>query len=133
MKPVINMSNKNEHLNMIQGVINRLANNSLQLKCWTIAITTAFIALANGWVISIALIPIAIFCIMDAKYLSTERSFRGLFNNVRKREESEIDYSMNFKPFEEKITKSIFSWSVAPFYIVLAITVIIVTILRAVN
>ena len=132
MASVNDLSNKTEHLNMIEAVINRLANNALQIKCWTVAIATAFIALTDELATLIALIPIMLLCLLDAKYLSTERSYRGLYNDVRTKDESDIDYLMDADSFKEKIYRSIISWSVIPFYTTLALAVISVTIIKVV-
>ena len=124
------MTEKTEHLNMIQGVITRMANNSLQIKCWAIAVTTAFIALSGDWVTFIALIPIVLFCVLDARYLSLEKGYRGLYNDVKARDESAIDYSMENDDYRPGLMETTKTWSILPFYAVLIVTVIIVGIVR---
>ena len=39
------MENKRAHLEMIQGVVNRMANNSFLLKGWSVALVSAMFAL----------------------------------------------------------------------------------------
>ena len=38
-------SNKHKHLEMIQGVINRLASNSFSIKQWTVMLVSALLVL----------------------------------------------------------------------------------------
>ena len=40
------MENKKKHLEMIQGIVNRLANSSFLLKGWAVIIVAALFALA---------------------------------------------------------------------------------------
>ena len=126
------MSDKTEYLNMIQKVIDRMANNSLQIKCWSIAIVTAFAALSNDWIVAISIVPLVLFCFMDARYLSMERAYRELFEAVRKKDESEIDFLMDYEEYDKGIWKTMFTWWILAFYIVLVSVVSIITIVRVV-
>ena len=116
------MSNKVDHLNMIQSVISRMANNSLQVKCWCLAIVGAAIALSRSWIIAVCTLPVILFCFLDTHYLTEERAFRGLYNEVRVKTDEEIDFSMekNNEPLREAFK----SWSIWPFYISLIILLI---------
>ena len=68
------MSDKIEHLNMIQSVITRMANNSLQVKCWTLAIAAAAVVLTKSAVIIALVLPLLVFSYLDIKYLSLEKA-----------------------------------------------------------
>ena len=125
------MSDKTEHLGMIQNVIDRMARNSLQIKCWSIAILTAFIALANDWVVMIAVVPLFLFCLLDARYLSLEDAFRSLYEEVCCKEESQIDFLMDVSEYDRGIKGKIFTWSVMPFYLALIATLLVFVIVRA--
>lgn len=76
-----------KHLEMIQGVINRLASNSFAMKGWSVTLVSALIAVAvdksDGRFALAALIPSTIFWILDAYFLWQERLFRSLFDAVR--------------------------------------------------
>ena len=93
------MGNKIAHLDMIQAIINRLANNSFLLKGWSITIITAFLAFLSdrGSVayVSIAFFPALTFWILDGYFLHQERLFRKLYDKVRTIKEEDIDFSMN--------------------------------------
>lgn len=91
--------NKLLHLQMIQGIITRMASNSFALKGWAVTLVAAIFALtwsnASRGFLLIALIPILAFWALDAYYLNLERKNRKLYDKVRKLDEAEIDFSMN--------------------------------------
>ena len=93
------MDNKITHLQMIQGVINRLANCSFLLKGWSVILVSALFALAAKdsriYFIILAYFPAFAFWILDGYYLWQERLFRKLYDRVRAMDESHIDFSMD--------------------------------------
>lgn len=115
--------NKHKHLEMIQGVINRMANNSFLLKGWTITIIAAVFALAakdsDSRYIIIALCVAPFFWLLDGYYLGQERQYRALYNHVRKLGDDEIDYDMNASGYNEganTLARSVFSKTLIVFY-----------------
>lgn len=101
----MNGENKRQHLEMIQGVINRMAGNLFFLKGWAITLVAALFALAakdtNLKYIIVAYFPVLIFWILDGYFLSQERLFRDLYDNVRKRDEKDIDFSMDTRTYRK--------------------------------
>jgi hypothetical protein len=95
------MSQKQAHLEMIQGIVNRLSHNSFLLKGWTVVMVSALFALSakdkNPLFIYLAYFPCIAFWCLDAYFLWQERSFRALYDYVRVVKERNIDYSMNVK------------------------------------
>ena len=81
------------HINMQQGIINRMAANSASCKTLTITILAAILVLladgklsvCNLW---IAYIPVILFFFLDCFYLGLERSFikkqAGLIEKINK-------------------------------------------------
>ena len=66
------------HINMLQGIINRMANNSANCKTWAITIISAIIVLyaddkINQEELWICYIPICLFFFLDCFYLGLER------------------------------------------------------------
>lgn len=96
-------SNKHKHLEFVQAAVNRMAGNLFLLKGWSITLIAALFALAakdsNQFYILIAYFPLLIFWLLDGYFLSQERKFRALYDHVRKLKESEIDFSMDTRPF----------------------------------
>ena len=94
------MEAKLKHLEFIQGVVNRLVSASLHMKGWSVVLVSALLALgARGDSFETALVslfPILVFWGLDGYFLSRERLFRGLYDQVRQRNaENEIDFSMD--------------------------------------
>lgn len=76
---------KIRHLEMIQEVINRMANNSFALKGWAVTLAAGIFALSGsaiGTSYPILFMPILIFWVLDAYYLSKERSYWFLYQHV---------------------------------------------------
>lgn len=93
------MEAKLKHLEFIQGVINRMANNSFSLKGWSVLLVSALFALAaadsNKLFIYLAYFPSVFFWILDGYFLWQERLFRKLYDKVRLLSEADIDFSMD--------------------------------------
>ena len=116
------------HLSIMQGVIERMAENSRSCKLWCITIVSAILVFAarvesmSAEYAVIALIPIALLGCLDAMYLNLERSFRNSYNDfVDKMHDGQLVTSEIYrvKPLNDGFFKSLFSWSVLPFYLVL--------------
>ena len=77
------------HLEMLQGVIQRMAENSRSCKLWSITALSAIIFLAARtgvpWHVLIALVPLSLFFLLDVYYLSLERRFRGYYEGLLKK------------------------------------------------
>lgn len=90
--------NKLKHLELIQNIIARMANNSFLLKGWNLTILAALIGLnkdgLDGKIIFIGFVLTLVFWILDAYYLSQERIFRARYDEVRIKSEITIDFSM---------------------------------------
>ena len=71
------------HLEMLQGIIQRMAENSRSCKLWSITAVSAvlFLAARTGvpWHTLIALVPLSLFFLLDIYYLSLERRFRSSY------------------------------------------------------
>ena len=97
------MKCKLKHLDLIQGIINRMASNSFSLKNWTVVLVSALFALAaknsDTIFISIAFFPVTAFWLLDGYFLRQERLYRKLYDRVRNLEEEDIDFSMNTTDF----------------------------------
>jgi len=127
------MENKQKHLEFIQIIISRMATNSFIIKGWSITLVVILFSLlstkTNNDYIIISFIPILMFWILDGFFISKERSFRALYDHVRKLKVGEIDFSMNILDF--KIGRnnwfcSIFSSVSTIFYISLIASMLII-------
>ncbi|WP_461117543.1 hypothetical protein [Spirosoma jeollabukense] len=97
------MESKLKHLEFIQIIINRLNSNGFLIKGWAITLVAALFALAakdaNEQFILITYLSTLVFWLLDAYYLSQERQYRCLYNQVIQLDNETIDFSMNARPF----------------------------------
>ncbi len=125
---------KAAHLGLIQGVVNRLAQNSFYYKGWSVILVSAMFALAAKdarlQFVLVAYFPAIVFWCLDGYFLSVERRFRDLYNEARKRSDDEIDFSMEIAPVDLSdwacATKSKTVW---PVHILILVSIIVVTII----
>ncbi len=106
------MEKKIKHLELIQGVIDRMANNSFMLKGWAVTLVAGILALAGNSVDNlyfwIAYIPIFAFWWLDSYYLLQERLYRSLYEKVRQTDEDKIDFSLSATKTEFGSNKNCF-------------------------
>jgi uncharacterized protein YacL len=97
-------NNKVKYLEMIENIITRMADNSFKIKGWTITLVSALLALGSlkyiSYFIIIAIIPVICFALLDAYYLSIERKFRSLYDQVRSLK-SEIDFNIDIEQLKD--------------------------------
>lgn len=126
------------YLTILQGVIGRMASSSAGAKTWCIALVSAIIVVvadkADARYVWIALVPVALFFLLDAYYLGLERLFRDRYNDfIVKLHEgtAEVDDVFIVTPGTGTM-KAAFgacaSVSVWPFYILLALMLLAVRI-----
>jgi uncharacterized membrane protein len=127
------MEKKIKHLEFIQTIINRMAGNSFLIKGWAITLVAALFALsskdANKNYIIISFLPIIIFWILDAYFLSRERYFRCLYDKVRNLDKDEVDFSLDISQFKDRKNNwfwSIFSHTILFFYTLLIVVMLII-------
>lgn len=86
------MQTNEKHLEFLQNNITRMNQCSFQMKGWAITVVSALIAVyvatisnecgGNRLFIFIAIAPTVLFWILDSLYLSKERKFIGIYNDV---------------------------------------------------
>ena len=93
------MDRKLKHLEFIQNVINRLSTNSFLLKGWSVILVSALFALgaanADGDVVLLAYVPAVVFWGLDGYFLGLERAYRRLYEEVRAKQDEQIDFAMS--------------------------------------
>lgn len=129
------MENKIKHLEMIQAIIARMAQNSFMIKGWALTLVVAmfaFVPKTAGLFVPIVLVPILIFALLDAYYLQLERRYRKLYDIVRDKAEDEVDFELKIiddcKTVSNKYKKCVLSKSILLYYapiLIVAIGIII--------
>ena len=135
------MDKKFRHLQFIQGVINRLASNSFQMKGWSVVLVAAILVLLARKdhldAAPIALGPVLIFWGLDGYFLWQERLFRALYDHVRVLDDEEINFSMDITSFKMGYNRTWCSaWlsrTLLLFYGALALTIVLTMIFNQPN
>lgn len=135
------MDQKLKHLELIQGVINRLSTNSFLLKGWSVVLVSALFALAapesRVAFVYLAYIPACVFWGLDGYFLWQERLYRALYDHVRLKPHAEIDFSMDTSSFKSSSAggwpEAVLSRTLLAFHGVLIVAVIVVMLLTLGN
>ena len=129
------MENKLRHLEMIQNIIGRMANNSFLLKGWTVTLVAGIFAISSKETdkiyFLIAYIPVFVFWGLDSYYLLQERLYRSLYDTIRDMDEKDIDFSLkatskDFLSDKNCYCNCVFSKTELWFYLPLALTILLV-------
>lgn len=127
------------HLQMLQGIITRLASNSAGAKSWCIGLVSGLTLLVaeagKPELLVVPMLPIVLFAALDAYYLGLERQFRRAYSAfARKLHDGTATVDDAFvlsPPTSWKSTFSdgvdaVFSFSVWPFYGGLALLLVLI-------
>lgn len=118
-------------VDLIEECIKRMANNSLQIKKWAIALVLAVIALipessiiAPKKIVVSVEIGIVAFWVLDSYYLMLERLFRDKYKNIIEymagiKKQDETTLSMKTESSICKFLEAFFSPSEMLFYLML--------------
>src|SRR5271169_4867514 len=97
------MDNKLKHLEFLQLIITRMNVNSFLLKGWAITLISALFALAakdaNMKYVLITYFSTPLFWFLGGYYLSIERQYRELYDEVRRKDDNNIDFDLTAKRF----------------------------------
>ena len=127
------MESKFKHLELIQGVINRVASDSFRMKGWTVVLVAALFVLLSRQdafdVGYIALLPIGAFWGLDGYFLWQERLFRAHYENVRILPPGDINFSMDVDAYKASLRHSwigaTFSCTLMLFYGALLVLILV--------
>jgi hypothetical protein len=135
------MDKKLKHLELIQGVINRLSTNSFLLKGWSVVLVSALFALSapesRAAFVYLAYIPVFVLWGLDGYFLWQERLYRALYDHVRSQPDAEIDFSMDTSSFRGTSAggwvEAVLSRTLVAFHGVLIVAVVVVMLLTLSN
>lgn len=128
---------KISHLQMIQGIITRMGQNSFQIKGWSVGIMIAIFSLAGKQsdirCILFTTIPLLVMWFLDTYYLVLERKFRLLYDDVRMNNiDNNFDMDFNSvkldvgKYYKISFFKALISTTEISFYLTCIITTILI-------
>ena len=134
------------YINLLQENINRMSSNSASCKTWLISIITALLAIQTtienmSDILPIAVIPTFLFYFLDSYYLGLEKRFivieTNFINKIKMDEDCHEDlYSMNPQQVgtdKEYTWKGLKSYSTWPFYSILIICVLAISLFQHSN
>ena len=128
---------KMKHLEMVEGIIERMGNNSFQLKGWAVTLVSIIGALSaqgsDRRFFLLSFLPLVAFWLLDSFYLQKERKYRILYKNISAKEENNIDFNMDTQNIimsgEEASRicyfKCLFSITEVLFYGVIAVAILV--------
>ena len=124
-----------KHLEMVQGVITRMAENSRSCKLWCVTLVSAVLVLVARTekpdYALIALIPAVLFLVLDTYYLALERAFRESYDAfVRKLHEGVLTSEDPYRVAPSgsvpgHFVASLKSFSIWPFYPTLVLMIVL--------
>ena len=123
------------HIEMMQDVITRMAENSRSCKLWCVTLVAAVLVLVartgEPRHALIALIPTLLFLFLDSYYLALERAFRKSYDTfVCKLHQGKLAPSDVYEVRRERMgwrlgIRCVRSPSIWPFYILLIATILV--------
>ena len=125
-----------KHLEIMQGVINRMAENSRSCKVWCVTLVAATLVLVartgEPQHALIALVPTLLFLFLDSYYLALERAFISSQNTfVGKLHRDELESTDVYRVVPtgmgwHLVGRCLFgSVSIWPFYLLVAVTILL--------
>jgi len=124
-----------KEIDIIQGIINRIAHDSFLIKGWTITLVVATLLLKGSNIqVVLAYIPLLVFWFLDAYFLWQEKMYRELYKWViqNRLETDEYLLDMNAYRFRDKVPavpRIMFSISLGLFYGSIAILITVYSVL----
>jgi len=112
-----------KHLEFVQAVIARLANDSFLMKGWALTVAGIILGFAaenRSWrTAAAALLPVGAFWGLDAYFLRQERLFRRLYDAVRRADPGIEPFSMDTRSFLAAVDswwRTLWSMTLLPYY-----------------
>ena len=109
----VKMEELHKEIDLIQGCINRMAQDSFLIKGWTVTLFAVVLALlpekveqTNKFFLGIVMLAISImFWYLDSFFLATEKNYRKMYSWIlqeRPKGNRQLLYELNFKEYESK-------------------------------
>ena len=131
---------------MLQGIINRMANNSLTVKQVGLTVWSAIVGFGfttqNQALFILAFISFILFGVLDIYYLYLERKFRDNFNRLTRiicgyeqdgnqwmdRKKGNFLIPDSSSTFLKQLPNTLMSWANLPYLITLVITIVLLNV-----
>ena len=123
------------HLEIMQGVVNRMGGNSRSCKVWCVTLVAAILVLVartgHPQHALIAVVPTVLFLMLDTYYLALERAFIGSYDAfVEKLHGGSLSATDVYKvaptgSIPKRFVGCLGSFSIWPFYLVILGTILL--------
>lgn len=127
--PPAYMPDRVKHLEMLQAVIARMANEAAVVRGWALTVVAAFYGFAakslNWRVAAVGLLPVALFWWLNVYYLWSEQKYRCLYRRAADPASAVSLFSMDASKEDAPISKAFGSPVVWPFYTVMVVVGVI--------
>jgi uncharacterized membrane protein YjgN (DUF898 family) len=127
------MEAKLKHLEFIQAVITRMAQNSFLIKGWCVTLVSALYALAakdaNVSYVLVSYIAIPCFWILDGFFIAVERRYRKLYAEAAKKPAAETDFGLDASHYDKDDAtwiSGVFSKTLLVFYPFMVVIALVV-------
>ena len=122
---------RTKHLDMIQGVVSRMAGNSAAMKRYCIIAVAVGVAvyktINDPWAVAALGVMVVVFWGLDARYLQQEKWFRDLYDQVRS---EPPDRRPDFRLAPDRAMREgasfwrrVFKWSMAGLFLTLVVLI----------
>ncbi|HPE61343.1 MAG TPA: hypothetical protein PLB10_13495 [Thiolinea sp.] len=115
------------HIDLYQDLIKRMASNSAECKKWAIGLVSAILILVAekgiGQAAALVIVPVVLFCFLDAYYLALEKQFIAANNHfLDQLHRGELGLEALYRvkvtgSLPQTFLDALLSWSVWPFYL----------------
>lgn len=110
---------RRKHLELVSGIVNRMAGVSAIAKGWAITLAGAAFGVAvvrdNWHLYLLGVVGLTVFCVIDGLYLHNEKKFRDLYDAIVDNRVQPLSMDITGLPPRAK-KRSYLSWSVLGFY-----------------
>lgn len=130
-----------KEIDLIQGMITRMTNNSFLLKGWIVSLIAVVLALTKDTIVAtnfiyfglLLFLPIIVFWYLDAFFLHKEKCYIKLYNWVidNRKNTNDFLYNLDYKRFEgevDSIKGIMISKTLLPFYGLIILVLLIILI-----
>lgn len=132
-----------KEIDLIQGCISRMANNSFLVKGWALSLIAGVTVFTNGEnfdnliFLLTTIVPFVCFWILDAFFLQAEKKYRAMYSDrLKKRKNGDVDQLFELEPGNYKVEcvfRLMFSITLVVFYGIPILAIVIGFIIKMIQ
>lgn len=132
-----------KEIDLIQGCISRMANNSFLVKGWALSLIAGVTVFTNGEnfdnliFLLTTIVPFVCFWVLDAFFLQTEKKYRAMYSDrLKKRKNGDDDQLFELEPNKYNVNcvfRLMFSITLVVFYCIPILAIVIGFIIKMIQ